>query len=77
MQWLALAIICAIIISLIMFLWPKHEQRHTERFGGLYPDTLGGPRVYHEIWWECDCGDVRGFRAKRRAERAIQQGAPA
>lgn len=47
-----------------------HQHRYVEKIGGLYADEPGGPRTYHEIWWECSCGAVQDRAAKLRAAQA-------
>lgn len=53
-----------------------HQHRYREHYGDLRADEPGGPRTYHEIWWECACGDVVARDAKRRAQRAQLSGNP-
>jgi hypothetical protein len=47
-----------------------HRHQWREYFGGAYADEPGGPRTFHEIWWECDCGAVLDPNARRRAKAA-------
>lgn len=47
-----------------------HKHRYVEHVGGLYADQPNGPKTYHEVWWECSCGDVIDPQAKRRSEVA-------
>jgi hypothetical protein len=60
----------AVAIFVLTIVWghKPHQHRHKECFGGLYADEPGGPKTYHEIWWECECGDVIDPKAKARAE---------
>jgi hypothetical protein len=63
--------VLALVIAFVAFIvcvGEPHQHRHKERFGGLYADEPGGPKTYHEIWWECECGDVIDSKAKARAE---------
>lgn len=50
----------------------RHHHRYKDQFGGLYADEPDGPKTYHEIWWECECGKTIGDEAKRRAEFCVK-----
>lgn len=71
-------LICVGVILALTTEPPTHKCRHEEMFGGLYADEIGGPRYYHEIWWECPCGDVIDRAAKNKARKADlrEQGIP-
>ena len=50
----------------------RHHHRFKDQIGGLYADEPGGPKIYHEIWWECECGKTIDEAAKRRAEFCVK-----
>lgn len=41
-----------------MNIWPFHKHRYVEKYGDLRADEPGGPRTFHEIYWECRCGKL-------------------
>lgn len=61
-------------------MWPFdwHRHHYREHIGGVYADEPNGPRLAHEIWWQCDCGKfhcnadlyaaVRALRGERQAK---------
>lgn len=49
----------------------RHKHHFKKRIGGIWADEPGGPRTYHEIWWQCDCGKYASWHDATVALRAI------